>query len=82
MSPKVCNCSSLATFTIKKNPFFIDELDDDDSGIVLKVKSKDADSIGAVDIIEEEHGTYRVTYVPQTPGTLSIIILSTSKFRI
>ncbi|XP_028407770.1 E3 ubiquitin-protein ligase TRIM71-like [Dendronephthya gigantea] len=63
-----------ATFTIKKNPFFIDELDDDDSGIVLKVKSKDADSIGAVDIIEGEHGTYRVTYEPQTPGTVCLAV--------
>ena len=61
-----------ATFTIKKNPFYIDgEGDDDDSDNFLKVKSKDADSIGDVDITEEENGTYRVTYVPHTPGNVS-----------
>ena len=60
-----------ATFTIKKHPFYIDddEDDDEDSGIFLKVKSKDADNIGEVDIIEEELGTYKVTYVPRTPGS-------------
>jgi hypothetical protein len=60
-----------ATFTIKKNPFYIDgDEDDDDSDNFLKVKSKDADSIGEVDITEEEQGIYRVTYVPHTPGKL------------
>jgi hypothetical protein len=36
------------------------------------VKSKDADSIEDVDITEEEYGTYRVTYLPQTPGNVQV----------
>ena len=62
-----------ATFTIKRNPFYVnDDDEDDESGIILKVKSKDADSIEEVDITEEEQGTYKVTYLPQTPGRYEV----------
>ena len=69
-----------ATFTIKKNPFYIDEEEvsmvtiarpqksKDENGSILKVKCSDSDSISGVDITEEGQGIYKVTYVANTPG--------------
>lgn len=57
-----------ATFTIKKNPFYIDEEEEDENGSILKVKCSDSDSISGVDITEEGQGIYKVTYVANTPG--------------
>ena len=62
-----------ATFAIKKNPFYVDDEEEDDGGI-LKVKSKDSDSISAIDITEEGQGVYKVTYVPNTPGTVCLAV--------